>query len=355
MHNSKGSDPQCQQPASTDPELSIVIVSYNTGELLRRCINALVLHTVETSYEIIVVDNASSDDTRDIIRQNFPFIQLICNEVNNGFAAGQNTGLRSSRGRLLLVMNSDVIVSEGAVDKLARFLREADAEVAGAGPLVRNDDGTVAPSVRRSVHSLPIVIAGIIDEHFEIKKLLPSFLTGWSWVRALLSRVHDNFAAREAICEAEVLDGMCVLFKRPVLENVGLFDEQFFFDYEIVDLCNRIRQSGFKLLFYPGASVVHIGHQSRKRAPAIVLETHRSHLIFSAKHHPRRVVIVRGCIVAVSIVAALVCAVRMACGWVRGAEIRKIRESCRLYVQIAKMAGAFDQKTVRSPGLIRWA
>jgi len=344
-------------PLSQDalPELSVVIVSFNTGVLLRQCIDALVSETKLTPYEIIVVDNASADNSTEIVHTEFPSVRLICNSANLGFAAGQNTGLRASRGRFLLVMNSDVVIAEGAVDNLVKFLREADPDVAGAGPLVLNLDGSVAPSARRSAHSLLVVIAGIIDEHLNVKRLLPRILTERSWGRALLGRFHDNFVPHNAVREAEMLDGMCVLFKRDVLEKVGLFDEQFFFDYEIIDLCNRIRHAGFRLLFDPGATVIHVGHQSRKRAPAIVVETHRSHLIFTAKYHPRRVTVVRGCIEIVALLAALLCKMRMAWGSIRQEELGDIQDRYRLYTRIVSMARTFDRKKVQLPGLVGWA
>ena len=342
-------------PKDAVPEVSVVIVSFNTGMLLRRCIDALVCETNLTPYEIIVVDNASADNSTEIVHKEYPFVRLICNSANLGFAAGQNTGLRASRGRFLLVMNSDVVIAQGAIDNLVKFLREADPDVAGAGPLVRNNDGSVAPSARRSAHSLLVVIAGIIDEHLNVKRLLPRFLTEHSWGRALLGRFHDNFVAHNTIREAEVLDGMCVLFKRHVLEKVGLFDEQFFFDYEIIDLCNRIRHAGFRLLFHPGATVTHIGHESRKKAPAIVVETHRSHLIFTAKYHPRRVSLVRGCIEVVALLAALLCKVRMAWSSIRQEELGDLQDRYRLYTRIVSMARAFDRKKVHLPGLIGWA
>lgn len=344
-------------PLSKDavPEVSVVIVSFNTGPLLRRCIGAVVSETKLTPYEIIVVDNASADNSTEIVHTEFPFVRLIRNSANVGFAAGQNTGLRASRGRFLLVMNSDVLVDQGAIDNLVKFLREAGPDVAGAGPLVRNTDGSVAPSARRSTHSLFVVIAGIIDEHLNVKRLLPRGLTGHAWGRALLGRFHDNFVSHDTVREAEMLDGMCVLFKRQVLEKVGLFDEQFFFDYEIVDLCNRIRQAGFRLLFHPGATVTHVGHQSRKRAPAIVVETHRSHLIFTAKYHPRRVTVIRGCIEAMALLAALLCKVRIAWGSIRKEELGDVQDRYRLYTRIVRMARAFDPKKVHLPGLISWA
>jgi len=344
-------------PLSNDavPELSVVIVSFNTGSLLRRCIDALVSETKLTPYEIIVVDNASADNSTEIVHTEFPFVHLICNSENVGFAAGQNIGLRASRGRFLLVMNSDVLVAERAIDNLVKFLREADPDVAGAGPLVRNVDGSIAPSARRSAHSLLVVLAGIIDEHLNIKRLLPRVLTERSWGRAFLSRFHDNFVPHNTDREAEMLDGMCVLFKRQVLEKVGLFDEQFFFDYEIIDLCNRIRHAGFRLLFHPGATVIHVGHQSRKRARAIVVETHRSHLIFTAKYHPRRVAVVRGCIEVVAFLAALLCKMRMAWGAIRQDEVGDIQDRYRLYTRIVSMARAFDRKKVQLPGRIGWA
>jgi GT2 family glycosyltransferase len=104
-----------------------------------------------------------------------------------------------------------------------------------------------------------------------------------------LARAHDNFASHDEIRSVDYVDGMCCLFKTSVLRQVGLFDEQFFFDYEIIDLANRIRSGGWSIVYYPRTSVIHLKHASRRGVRWIVIETTRSELTYYAKYYPSQV------------------------------------------------------------------
>jgi len=273
-------------------ELSIVIVSFNTCDVTRRCLEAIMAQARGLEYEIIVVDNASSDDTVAMIRNEFPSVKIICNTGNKGFAAGQNTGLKQAQGEYLMILNSDVILLNNAASILVERLCSGPSDVGVVGPRIQNPDGSLAPSARRAILSKPVILLGQINRHFRFKRFLPE-----KWLRRyfgfILGRWHDNYARHEQTGTVDFVDGMCLLVKRAVLEQVGLFDEQFFFDWEITDLSNRIRAGGWKIEFYPEAQVIHLGHSSRRQMSRIIVESHRSELIYYAKHAPDLVPFVR--------------------------------------------------------------
>lgn len=267
-------------------DLSIIIATYNTIDLTRRCLATIQRQTTGVTYEIIVVDNASVDGSSDMIQEEFPQVVLVRNTDNFGFAAAQNIGLRRARGQYLLIFNSDVLLVENALGVLVGRLRSGPLNIGVVGPQILNPDRTIAPSARRAILSKPIIALGIINRHFPVKQWLPSQRIMRKYCGWLLSIFHDNYASHDTIKQVDYVDGMCVLVKREALEQTGLFDEQFFFDAEILDLSCRLRARGWLIEFFPAAQVVHYAHASRKKLSRIIVETHRSELIYYAKHAP---------------------------------------------------------------------
>ena len=269
------------------PEVSVVIVSFNTRDILRRCLLAIYEFTKRVTFEIIVVDNASTDGTAEAIQAGFPSVKLLQNDRNTGFAAGQNRGLLAASGTYALVLNSDVILTEDSIAKLVDYLKQAAPDVGVIGPRVLNDDGTLAPSARKSRPPTLLMALSVTNRHFPYSQWLPQqFLRKRMPV---LSKVHDNFSPHDEIKCVEYVDGMCCLLKRSVLEQVGLFDEQFFFDFEILDLSKRIRAGNWRIVYHPGATVTHLKHSSRRKVRRILIETTRSEFIYYAKHYPDQV------------------------------------------------------------------
>jgi GT2 family glycosyltransferase len=268
----------------SEPLVSIVIASYNTRDLTDRCLAAVRAGTT-LPHEVIVVDNGSADGSPEMISERHPHVRLIRNSENLGFAAAQNLGLAAAEGRALLVLNSDVLVEAGAIDGLCARLSSLGPSAGMIGPQVLNADGTVAPSARRARLARSVVVLGVVNRHFGFKRWLPEQAMR-RWLGGVFGRWHDNYRSHAEAARVDFVDGMCVLVRREALESAGLFDEQFFFDWEIVDLADRVRAAGFEVHFYPDVRVVHLGHASRKLASKILVETHRSQLIYYAKHAP---------------------------------------------------------------------
>ncbi len=325
-------------------ELSIIIVSYNTCNVTRRCLESVLAQTRLPDYEVIVVDNGSADGSVEMVRTEFPRVRLLCNGYNAGFARAQNAGMLASRGRHILVLNSDTVFVGDTAGALLNYLRGSPSSVAAVGPRVLNPDGSAAPSARRSLLSTPVLALGIVNRHFRIKRLLPSSSVARApLIGKALARLHDNYARHDEARAVDYVDGMCVMFRREVLHHVGLFDEQFFFDGEILDLSNRIRGAGYAIVFFPDAKVIHLGGESRKGVSGIIVESHKSLLIYLAKYSPSRLHFIRSvtvCVVALRLLVTRLMAL------VSRRDDR--RSAVKAYHDIIDMCRKFDRRVVRA-------
>jgi hypothetical protein len=280
-------------------DLSITIASYNSCDITLRALESIFEKTEGIEFEVIVLDNASVDGSADMIEHRFPSVHLIRSDKNLGFAAAHNRALSVAQGKFLLVLNSDVLFLDNSAKKMVDRLQNGPEEFGVIGPQILNSDMSLAPSSRRrAFYSRTLVGLSAVNQYFSFGKLLPMrFLQ--RYLRYLLGRAHDNFDPPTSVQEVEWLDGMCVMFKHEALEQVGLFDEQFFFDYEIGDLLIRLRAKGWGIIFDPGVKVIHLGGYSRKKIPKIVVENKRSCLIYYAKHRPEYIPFMRRVFLAV--------------------------------------------------------
>jgi GT2 family glycosyltransferase len=249
--------------------VSAVVVSYNTRDDLRRCLEALRAHA-GIPMEIIVVDNASTDGSAEAVRAAFPDARVIANTANLGFSRANNLGLRVARGEFVLVVNSDCEVRPGAVAALVAIL-EARPDVSLVGPRTVGTDG--APQVSFGPSLTPLA-------EWRQGRLVRGVKAGD--VDSL--RRAAALAAEEQ--EPDWVSASCFLARKSALDAVGGFDESFFLYEEDVDLCLRLRRAGGRVLYTPRAEVVHHLGRSMERAPERArLEYHRSHLRYYAKHN----------------------------------------------------------------------
>ena len=242
--------------------VSIVIVSFNARADLERCLTSLHDAPPQTPHEILVVDNASSDGSAEAARR-WPDVRVLENGVNLGFAAANNTGIRASRGDLLLILNSDAVVPHGAVDRLVAAL-DADATVAVAGPRLVDGAG------RAELSFGPMI----------------SPLNEWRQKRRRQNADLVERVTRER-SYPDWVSGACLLVRRADAEAVGLLDERFFMYTEDVDFCAAIRARGRRIVFVPEVEIVHLRGRSAAAAPdATNAAYRRSQLAFYRKHHP---------------------------------------------------------------------
>jgi len=242
----------CPLGSPSLPVISVIIVSWNASKFLEECIDSL-SRGVALPYEVIVVDNASSDGSPEMLAAKFPWVQLIQSGANLGFSKGNNLGLRQSRGKYYALVNSDVNVFPDCLDKLSRFLDE-HPDVGMVGPRVLSGDGRLQISCRRFPN-----LWNSACEVFRLHKLFPS--------SAFFGGEEMFFFDHRKLCEVEVLSGCFIVARRSAVEQFGLLDESFFFYAEDVDWCRRCTQSGWKILFCPDAESIHYGGGSSSNDP----------------------------------------------------------------------------------------
>jgi N-acetylglucosaminyl-diphospho-decaprenol L-rhamnosyltransferase len=254
--------------SNPDIAVSVVVVSWNTRELLARCLEALAEGEVSSpTCEAFVVDNASSDGSAEMVPQRFPAVHLIANRANVGFARANNQALRESTGRYLLLLNPDTEVRPGAVASLVRFM-DQHSRVGAAGARLLNPDGTLEPSC----HPAPTLSR-------EVWRLFHLDLL-WPYAAYPISEWDLEHPQR-----VDVIQGACMMVRREAIDQVGLLDEDFFIYSEEVDLCRRLRQSGWDVYWVPQATVMHHGGQStRQVASSMFLRLHQAKVHYFRKH-----------------------------------------------------------------------
>ena len=248
-------------------DVSIIVVSYNARDLLERSLASV----ADGPSEVIVVDNASTDGSPELVRERFPSVRLVELPENRGFGAGNNEGMRIASGRYFLLLNSDAWPVGDSADRLLAFM-DANPEVGVAGPRLVGTDGRLQKSVR----SFPTVWR-IATEYFFLRKLAP----GSRALNAFYGAGFDYSERREA----DFLMGAVLMLRRAAVEQVGDFDTDFFMFSEETDLCYRMKEAGWTVEFSPEAEFVHVGGASTKPEwNRMYREQLRGHLLFLAKH-----------------------------------------------------------------------
>ncbi|MDQ3652430.1 MAG: glycosyltransferase [Acidobacteriota bacterium] len=240
-------------------ELSIIIVNWNGSEFLRRCIESIAKAPPQVSYDIIVVDNASTDDSVRWLRSDEAKmclgkarLHVLENAENLGFSRANNQGIEHSKALFLFLLNSDTEVRPGAIDALIATLK-SDERAGMCGPRLVNPDDSLQPSVYRN----PPAAWEILLSGSRLYRLLPAGVRG-----ELLLGGHWDHARRRRVPR---LSGAAMMVKREVIDSVGGLDERFHMYGEDVEWCLRIARTGWLLIFEPDAIVMHHGSQSSRK------------------------------------------------------------------------------------------
>jgi len=260
-------------PADPAVRLSVVIVNWNTADLLRACLSSLLPYIENPAAQIIVVDNASSDGSPQMVSTEFPKIHLITLPENIGFSGGNNVGLRSAKGEYLLLLNSDTEVSDDGLWRMCDHMA-AHPRIGALGARLLNTDGTVQLSCRS----------------------FPSYQTALFHRKALLTRLFPNNrfsqkylmsnSTHSTTVEVDWVMGACLMTRRETLLQVGLLDEGFFMYAEDVDWCYRMRKAGWTVEYFPEVEVLHHYEKSAGKVPfRMARERHKSMWRFYKKHY----------------------------------------------------------------------
>ena len=254
-------------------DVSIVIVNWNTRDLLRGCLRSIYDQSKSFAYEVIVIDNASSDGSIEMLRVEFPDVHAIANDQNRGFAAANNQGIRLAKGRYVLLLNPDTVILDHAIDRCIRFAdTHPDIGVVGCQVL---EDGT---RIQRTGFCFPspwnllLTLAG-----------LPKVFPG----SRLFDRPELGWWKRDSQQDIDVISGMFMLTRRKAIEQVGLMDECYFVYAEEADWCYRFFRMGWRRVFFPEAKIVHLdggGKSTSQVNIKMFVQLQKSILIYHKKN-----------------------------------------------------------------------
>lgn len=255
-------------------DVSIIIVNWNTRDILRDCLRSVYDQTQDISFEVIVVDNASNDSSPAMIKTQFPQVILVENLKNKGFAAANNQGMTVAKGRYVLLLNSDTVVLDNAVAKTVAFA-DSHSEAAVIGCRVLNPNRTLQPTC----FMFPFLLNIFLGSTY-LYKLFPK--------SKFFGREQMTWWDRSNVMGVDVVTGCFMLVRRKALEQIGSMDERFFMYGEETDWCYRFKKAGWKILFTPDAEIIHLGGASTEQVkPEMTLQLRGSILLFIKKHRGR--------------------------------------------------------------------
>jgi GT2 family glycosyltransferase len=270
-------------------DVSIIIVNFNTKELIRACIESIYENTKEISYEIIVVDNASSDDSTAMLKRDFTEVKLIESKVNGGFAYANNLGIKKSSGRYVFLLNSDTIIVKDVIEKMIKYMDEND-KIGMLGPKLLNKDLTHQtsisgfPTFKREVYHM-YKLKNVLKIPF-VKSFFVKF--GGKFGSKDVEQYMKNFQNIEEPEEVQVLVGAALLIRRQVIEDIGMLDERYFMYYEEIDFCLQASKANWSRVYYPYVEIIHLIGQSSEKIGAITFyERYRSMILYFRKNFGR--------------------------------------------------------------------
>ena len=252
-------------------DLSIIIVTYNSRAPVERCIASIETHEPRRAYEIIVVDNASGDGTAEAVAKRFPRVRVAANGENVGYSRGVNQGIRLSSGRAILILNPDIIVREGSIDRLTEFM-DAHPDAGIVGSKLVYPDGRLQYSCRSFYTMSALVLRRtFFGALFPRAKPLRDHL--------LLDYDHETPRTVDWII------GACMLVRREALEKVGAMDERFFLYFEDIDWCNRMKRHGWSVYYAPGSVMTHT--YERSSAKSILRKPFLIHMLSLMRYYEK--------------------------------------------------------------------
>jgi GT2 family glycosyltransferase len=254
-------------------DVSVILVNYNVGTLIIQTLESLLASTdPQLDIEVFVVDNGSNDNSVSVIRQRFPFVKIIANVSNVGFARANNQVISLSLGRYILLLNPDTVLKEAAVDRIVNFM-DTRPEVGICGPKVVLPDGRLDQACRRTFKTPSTYLYHGLGLN-RVFTRSPTF-----------GRYYLSYLDPDILTEVDSVIGAFLMIRREVVNRIGLLDERFFMYCEDEDWCFRAKQAGWKVVYNPEAEIIHYkGSSSRTRKMAMIWEWHKSVYIFHRKN-----------------------------------------------------------------------
>ncbi|MEI7824713.1 MAG: glycosyltransferase family 2 protein [Chlorobiaceae bacterium] len=230
--------------------VSVIIVSYNTKDILRNCLQALFTHSTGIDLEVFVVDNNSTDDSALMVQSEFPSVRLTANTQNVGFAAANNQAFEHATGRYIILLNPDAYIRPSSIQHCIEFM-DRTPQCGLCGGKIISPEGHIEPSARRFPNAL-------------YKLLTLSGISGKFPTSPILNHHEFGGFAHDRPIEVDWVPGTYTIVRKEMLDAIGFFDNRFYLYYEETDLCLRAKKAGWKVYFTPDAEVIHIGGASSK-------------------------------------------------------------------------------------------
>lgn len=258
-------------------KLSIIIVSYNTQKLLKQCLGSI-YQDLPQNYEIIMIDNASEDNSVSIVQKKYPRVRIIKNKHNLGFTQANNQGITQAKGEYLLLLNSDTIASISALDQMVQFL-DKNPQIGLLAPKLLNPDGTI----QQNGGGLPNLINIFAWQFFldEIP-LLTHFFQPYQ---------QESPEYYTHTRQTGWVSGAAMMLRSSLVKKIGGLDENIFMYAEDIDICIRANQAKSQVWIYSPAEITHIGHASGSQEKAIIGEYNGLKYIFQ-KHYPNQAAVI---------------------------------------------------------------
>ncbi len=253
-------------------DVRIVIATLNSEHLLAECLSSIYKNTFQTEFEIIVVDNASTDDTVEMVERKFTDVRIIRNRKNKGVARGRNQGLKAILARYVLLLDADTTVESHAIDNLVQFM-DNHPQVGICGPKLINPSGDLQLTCRRFHHILiPFLRRVTFFRFVRSSNLLKQFLME-DW---------DHSEPRNV----DHVIGACQIVRKEVIDKIGLLDRRMFYGWEDTDYCVRNKRAGYETCYYPYATVIHHERRITKRKifSRLSIENFKSMMLFFRKY-----------------------------------------------------------------------
>jgi len=234
-------------------DVSIIIASWNSKELLRQCLRSVYASDFSGNYEVIVIDNGSSDESAKMVKKEYLKAILIENKENGGVASARNQGLRISQGRYCLLLDADAFLKNNSLKILIKTM-DCHPKAGVIGPKLLHPNGQIQYSCR----SFPN-LAAVISRFFHLDNIFPNF----SPIRKYLLNDFDHHSLKQV----DWVVGACQIIRRRALEEIGFLDEKYFFACEDLDFCFRAKQKGWQTIYAPDSCVIH--YYQRRSVPGL--------------------------------------------------------------------------------------
>jgi GT2 family glycosyltransferase len=269
-------------------ELSIIIVTYNSLDTIYQCLDSIAEHAEGLSFEVILIDNCSTDGTFNTVARKYAWIKSYRNPTNTGFAEANNRGIRESVGRFLLLLNPDAFLNDDGIRDALDFVKE-NKDVAILGCKIKYPNGEIQTSNNAfpNLFTEALHVLGI-SRLFSNPRLRRTL--GERLGRVLGQAINEYLRVywdSERVRAVDWVTGACMLVRREAVEDAGLLDDHFFMYYEDADWCLRMGKKGWKVIYFPNMTVIHqVGSGAKRAHPLAEFERNRSRLYYYKKHAP---------------------------------------------------------------------